>query len=248
MGTAAALLDWARSQLGVTENPPGSNHVRYWDDCNMRGFQGEPWCAAFVLAGLLATNTQPTSRSVFVPQLVNDYRKARSLLAPKDAQPGDQALFNIGKGHTGIIEYVDPKLRAVTCIEGNTSSDKRGSQDNGGGVFRRTRPWSDLWGVGRPVFSAPVTHPPITYKDDMKLYPVEVGGLDSNGHGYTDLDGNEGRPLVPAGTVVSVRVNSADYQPIPESPGDQDFGGHARIQWVGPANARAFSARVWVAQ
>ncbi len=77
--------------------------------------------------------------------------------------------------------------------------------------------------------------------DRMKRLDITVPGLDSSGHGYTDL------PSVAALTVVSVRVNTADYAPVPACVGDQDFGGHARLEWVGPANASAFAARVWVA-
>jgi hypothetical protein len=76
--------------------------------------------------------------------------------------------------------------------------------------------------------------------DHMKRLDMTERGLDNSGHGYTDLD-------VPAFTVVSVRVNTADYAPVPQCVGDQDFGGKARLEWVGPANAPAFSFRAWVA-
>ena len=37
-------------------------------------------------------------------------------------------------------------------IEGNTSSGNAGSQDNGGGVFRRKRPASVIVGCARPRY------------------------------------------------------------------------------------------------
>jgi hypothetical protein len=178
-----------------------------------------------------------------VPQLRNQYKAARTFYAPAAAQPGDQALFSFGQGHTGIVESVNFVRRTVTCIEGNTSPGSAGSQDNGGGVYRRTRGFSTMWGVGRPAFTTPpVPAPSPIYKDDMRCVTVEVPGLDSTGHGYTDLFD------VPAGTVVGVRVNTAHYADVAGSPGDEDYAGYARLQWVGKPNQPAFSARVWVAE
>lgn len=91
---------------------------------------------------------------------------------------------------------------------------------------------------------APTPTPPIVVTpfpgDHMRRLDMTERGLDGSGHGYTDL------PTVPAFTVVSVRVNTADYGPVPTCTGDQDFGGHARLEWVGQANAPAFGFRVWV--
>ena len=53
----------------------------------------------------------------------------------KGPQPGDIAIFTFG--HTGIVERALPG--SVMCIEGNTSPGQSGSQDNGGGVYRRQR-------------------------------------------------------------------------------------------------------------
>ncbi len=144
MANANDLLNWARSQIGVTENPPGSNRVRYWDDVKMSGAQGQPWCAAFCLAGLERLGVVPVSRSVYVPQLINVYRRAGLLFSAEKAIPGDQVLY-LGSlfplGHTGIVESVDHGNRTITSIEGNTSAGVTGSQSNGGGVYRRVRSW-----------------------------------------------------------------------------------------------------------
>lgn len=152
MGTATELVDWALNQIGTTEDPPGSNHVRYWDDIGLHGFQGEPWCAAFYLAGLLATNTVPVTRSVYVPTIRANYQAVRKLHSVSEARPGDQVLYRFGQGHTGVLVSTDVSEKTITTVEGNTSPDNRGSQDNGGGVFLRHRPWAQVWGVGRPDF------------------------------------------------------------------------------------------------
>lgn len=157
--TADALVAWARDQIGTTEDPPGSNRVRYWDDCGQPGAQGQPWCCAFVLAGLLKIGSKPVTRSVYVPRIVSDYDKAGRLHPVRDAQPGDQVLFHFGEGHTGIVVSINHTARTVTAIEGNTSSNSSGSQDNGGGVYQRTRKWSLVTGVGRPLFVNPGVKP-----------------------------------------------------------------------------------------
>ena len=194
MTTPPALLDWAKKQLGVTENPPNSNHVRYWDDVGMSGAQGQPWCAAFYLAGLTAVGVKPVSRSVFVPTLVSDYRSAKRLYRMEDAEPGDQVLYHFGHGHTGIVESVDLGNRMVTAIEGNTSANAQGSQDNGGGVFRKVRPWTDISGCGRPLFDTSTENPqPFIEENDMPMIVLDPKGPDDLGrdsHWEFDRFGN----------------------------------------------------------
>jgi hypothetical protein len=58
--------------------------------------------------------------------------------------------YNIGSGHTAIIEK-DNGDGTVTSIEGNTSSGTSGSQDNGGGVYRRIRSKSLIKTLMRPL-------------------------------------------------------------------------------------------------
>ena len=43
----SSVLDIARAEVGVTEWPPKSNHVKYWSDL-APDLQGSAWCAAFV--------------------------------------------------------------------------------------------------------------------------------------------------------------------------------------------------------
>jgi hypothetical protein len=201
MGTADDLIEWARTQLGVTEDPPGSNHVRYWDDIGQSGAQGQPWCAAFVLAGLDATGTTATTRSVYVPTITDDYDQAGDLYSVSDGQPGDQLLYDIGAGHTGILVSLDLDARTVTAIEGNTSAGPGGSQDNGGGVFQRVRLFEDVIGVGRPQFTAEedaVADTDVVAElevSDRAFYQLERAG----GVRVVDRDGEqvEGEPFHP---------------------------------------------------
>ena len=41
------VIEIARNELGVTESPPGSNRVKYWDLYD-KSYQGQPWCVAFL--------------------------------------------------------------------------------------------------------------------------------------------------------------------------------------------------------
>src|SRR5436190_20102407 len=61
MATPKDVLDIARSELGITEQPPESNHQKFGQ---WYGFDGVPWCAEFVSycfynAGLALPATTP---------------------------------------------------------------------------------------------------------------------------------------------------------------------------------------------
>lgn len=185
MATADALLAWARTQLGVTENPPASNRVRYWDDIGQSGNQGQPWCAAFYLAGLMRVGVGPVTRSVYVPEIRSIYQHAGRLKPIEQAQPGDQVFFSFGdhaaKTHTGIVVAVDAKARTVESIDGNTSPALGGVEWNGGGVYHRIRPWSQTWGVGHPAFDPvaevkPMFVPPVTLRPLVAEWFPPSGG------------------------------------------------------------------------
>jgi peptidoglycan hydrolase-like protein with peptidoglycan-binding domain len=66
--------------------------------------------------------------------------------------------------HVGLVEQVGDGV--VTTIEGNTSRDERGSQSNGGGVFRRVRPLRTVRGFGRPAYGAAVPLEPVLHRGD----------------------------------------------------------------------------------
>jgi peptidoglycan hydrolase-like protein with peptidoglycan-binding domain len=65
--------------------------------------------------------------------------------------------------HVGFVEKVNGD-GSIVAIEGNTSGGDSGSQDNGGGVFRRVRARSLIVGFGRPP-----------YKDGGKVDHPETG-------------------------------------------------------------------------
>ena len=128
----ADVLNIAYGQLGVTESPAGSNRTKYG---KWMGLDGQPWCMSFVQWCFHQAGTPLPHKTGSCSALLNWYQKNRPECVVKDPQPGDIAIFTFG--HTGIVERALPG--SVMCIEGNTSHGQSGSQDNGGGVYRRQR-------------------------------------------------------------------------------------------------------------
>ena len=128
----ADVLNNACGQLGVTESPAGSNRTKYG---KWMGLDGQPWCMSFVQWCFHQAGTPLPHKTGSCSALLNWYKANRPECVVKDPQPGDIAIFTFG--HTGIVERALPG--SVMCIEGNTSPGQSGSQDNGGGVYRRQR-------------------------------------------------------------------------------------------------------------
>ncbi|MCB6184304.1 CHAP domain-containing protein [Leeia sp. TBRC 13508] len=139
MGMGIKALAVAVSQLGVQEQPKGSN----WGP-EVSGYLksvginfAASWCAAFVYwshdqaaKAMKIANTVPKTGGV-----LNMWNKstANRVTVP---QPGDVFIMDFGKGlgHTGIVERVEGLN--IHTIEGNTNDD--GSRE-GYVVCRRVR-------------------------------------------------------------------------------------------------------------
>lgn len=145
-GAIEHTLDWCRQQVGTTESPANSNRgpkVSTWErDFHM---DGQPWCGAFVGYALRHVGgiTVPDG-TVYTPNIVS-YAKTRqggfaSWESWTNRKPGDLILFKwpgVSRAvcdHVGILD-----TDGAHTIEGNTSSGNAGSQNNGGGVYRRDR-------------------------------------------------------------------------------------------------------------
>lgn len=131
MPTVDAVLNAARSKIGLGENPPGSNHN---DITQWYGVDG-PWCAMFVswvlahggfsndggatlrVPGVVETTTHGWA---YVPYLLNNFRDAgRTTMTP---EPGMIVTFvwnsDTVPDHTGLVESVNADGSFVS-IEGN---------------------------------------------------------------------------------------------------------------------------------
>lgn len=115
---------------------------------------GVPYCDMLVtkcLREIGITNFD----SAYVPGRIATARARGWLVKREDAREGDLVCFDWdGDGvadHIGIVEI--KYAWSFQTIEGNTSGSWRGSQSNGGGVYRRVRSFDTVIAVIRPPYT-----------------------------------------------------------------------------------------------
>ena len=162
MNAIDRVLDIARSQIGVTEYPPGSNNVKYnttyYGQPVYDGLWGctFPWCVVFLWWCFRAAEMNDLffggGRCANCGTLA-DYYEAHGQLIKYGYRKGDIVFFDFGSEyqHVGIVEAVNSD-GTYTTIEGNTSSDAWGSQDNGGAVCRKRRLLMNICAGARPAY------------------------------------------------------------------------------------------------
>jgi peptidoglycan hydrolase-like protein with peptidoglycan-binding domain len=157
-GVLTAVLNAARSKLGVKENPPGSNDTDFglWYSATFGGhWNGQPWCAMFVNWCLAAGQALDVHNFSYCPTGVAEYKAAgRWGSTPR---PGAVVFYQWTEPvpqHVGIVESVNAD-GSIVAIEGNTSVSV---QDNGGTVMRRVRKVG-IVGYGYPIYAAIPTQP-----------------------------------------------------------------------------------------
>lgn len=144
--SAQQALTWAQAQVGTVEHPAGSNSgpgITAWERASGYGFP-VPWCQCFANAAAVAGGA-PQLKDGFTPTVLNGSHAGLGFnrISLDAADPGDFVFFKWPGvsgficDHVGVL--VAKTASTVTCIEGNTSSSNAGSQNNGGGVFVRTR-------------------------------------------------------------------------------------------------------------
>lgn len=148
------VIDIARKEIGTTET--GNNDVKYG---KWYGLNNQPWCAMFVswcfAQADLSKNVAAQTKKGFAScdAGLKWFTKRNKIVSVGQAQPGDIVFFQFDKDpqadHVGIVVTNDGK-KSLTCIEGNTSSNLKGSQSNGDGVYLKKRAYSDVMGVARP--------------------------------------------------------------------------------------------------
>ena len=137
------VLAIARGELGNTESPAGSNRTKYGAWMKL---DSQPWCMSFVQWCFAQAGYPLPFRTGSCNALLEWYKQNRPECVVTIPQPCDVIIYNFG--HTGIVESVSSGK--ITAVEGNTSPGDSGSQDNGGGVFRRTRSKSLVKAYIRP--------------------------------------------------------------------------------------------------
>jgi len=165
-GSAALLVETAMAEIGYIEEAVPENKTKYQK-------ANQPWCGAFVnWCGKKSGVTIPNT--VYTPACADAFKKAKSWFEGEDAKPqaGDIVYFDFPAdgvdriSHVGIV-IQDNGDGTVTCVEGNTSPDKKGDQRNGGEVCLKIRAYKKknrnklkpnlpvaIVGFGRPTFTS----------------------------------------------------------------------------------------------
>lgn len=146
-GRDVALL--AATQVGISENPPSSNNVRYNTWYYGREVSGGsyPWCMVFVQWVFAQLGVALPQRTASCGALMRAAQMSGQWVT-ENYRPGDVVIYDFPGGaatdHCGIVESVTDS--GVVAIEGNTGS---GSDADGGQVQRRSRAFSVIVGAVR---------------------------------------------------------------------------------------------------
>ena len=144
MASANDILKIAAADIGYTESPANSNKTKFG---KWYGLDGQAWCMMAVQYWFNKLGKPLPCKTASCSGLLNWYKANKPDRVHTTPQTGDIVIYNFG--HTGIVESVAKDT--ITAIEGNTSSSDYGSQDNGGGVYRRTRKKSLVTAYIRPI-------------------------------------------------------------------------------------------------
>jgi CHAP domain len=169
MGQRADFIAVARGELGVIEGPK-DNETKYGAFTKANFL---PWCGSFV-------NWCANEVGLKIPNVVSTVAGASAFIKKGQWEkidvatplPGDIVFFDFPNdgvdriSHVGIV-VKDNGDGTVTCIEGNTSPDKKGDQRNGGQVCEKVRAYKvkngsklrksqpvTIVGFGKPVFKS----------------------------------------------------------------------------------------------
>lgn len=157
-GGAGAAVAWALKQVGITENPAGSNWGHPVEDwIKYTGYTTpEPWCGCFVCFAVVnigGAAIPVRSRMGYGPSIIADANTGVNgfhAVPFSQAQAGDHLILWGGE-HQALCRG-KPSGSTIPTVEGNTSPSSAGSQFNGGCVAAKTRNASDISVVARPNY------------------------------------------------------------------------------------------------
>ena len=125
-GSGQALLAAAESQIGQSEQPPGSNDgpaIAVYRDAVAGAQAGEPWCAYFAswAAAQAGTPLGDAGQGLGSVAEITDWASSNGRLLPAEATPAPGDLILFGTHHVGIVESANPD-GTITTVEGNSSN------------------------------------------------------------------------------------------------------------------------------
>jgi hypothetical protein len=150
------VLTWAKQQVGVRENPPNSNwgpKIGKWIE--FTGYTSPVyWCGCFAcfavvrIGGARIPNRIRLGFDGYIKADAANRDNGLTQVGFSEARAGDIVVYTFP--HIGVVDHVVGDT--ISTVEGNTSSGPGGSQDNGGGVFQRTRSRGDVACIARPDY------------------------------------------------------------------------------------------------
>ena len=145
------VIEIARLELGVTEDPAGSNRTKYGA---AYGLDGQPWCVMFLWWVFREAGERMAffggGKTASCSTLLMWYQNMEQTVPVSEVQVGDIVLLNFN-GKSDIINLPTGLPYSVWTIEGNTSPSD-GSQSNGGMVCLKSRYPSQIVAVCRPQY------------------------------------------------------------------------------------------------
>jgi hypothetical protein len=153
------VLDLARAEIGTVEGRGGATPYHQAYGLPSR----EPWCAVFVRTMFERASGAASigPKTAYTPTMAGWFRERGQWTA--EPVVGALVFYDFPDSkrriqHVGIVESFTAST--ITAIEGNTASGAAGSQDDGDGVWRRTRPRNgSIVGYGLPAYSLNHQHP-----------------------------------------------------------------------------------------
>lgn len=119
----AGVLAAAESQVGVAEQPPGSNNGPQLDVYRsaVAGSQpGQPWCADFAswAAAQAGSPLGESGQGLGSVAEITNWAQSTGRLLPPSTTPAAGDLILYGDRHIGVVESVNPD-GSLTTVEGN---------------------------------------------------------------------------------------------------------------------------------
>jgi hypothetical protein len=154
-GPAKAIRE-AERFLGQWESA-GPNRAPWLDPLEAEfGFRGAPYCGIGVGHCLRVAGVPGISSRVAAVAFIEDDARAGSngfaKLVPHDqAEAGDAAIM-FGRGVHVELVVRRYSWGLETSVFNTSPEGASGSQSNGGGVYRRKRPWSYVYAVASPAY------------------------------------------------------------------------------------------------